>query len=291
MPNPTTRPGTANDGLSSQQVTVGSLTFDVTVAGPENGRPVLLLHGFPQTAWSWRHVIPALSQAGHRVLAVDQRGYSPQASPDAVDDYAGEHLVADVIGILDAVGIASADLVGHDWGAMVAWQVASLYPDRVTTLTAISVPHPRAFVEALTSDPDQQARSRYLMDFASPGFEDTLLADGASKLRSVFGVDTGVDVEHVLSRVGTGPELRRALNWYAAQSFERAATTPHTPVPTLHIWSDEDWALGEYGARATHRYVTGPYELATLHGVSHWIPEHAPQHTAELILQQMSRFS
>jgi pimeloyl-ACP methyl ester carboxylesterase len=275
---------------AQQQVTVGDLTFDLTVAGPVNGRPILLLHGFPQTAWSWRHVAAHLSRAGYRVLALDQRGYSPQASPDAVDAYAGAHLVSDVLGVLDALDLESVDVAGHDWGAAVAWQVASLFPTRVRTLTALSVPHPGAFVEALTFDPDQQARSGYLRDFASSGFEHVLLADEASKLRSLFGVGTGVDVEHVLGRVGTAPELRRALNWYAAQSLERTVATPHTPVPTLHVWSDADWALGEYGARATHRYVSGPYELVTLDGVSHWIPEHAPQRTAELIAGHLSRF-
>jgi pimeloyl-ACP methyl ester carboxylesterase len=273
----------------AQQAVVNEFTFDVMVDGPLEGRPILLLHGFPQTAWSWRHVIPLLSRAGYRVLALDQRGYSPKASPDAVEQYRGEHLMADVLGVLDAFGIESVDLVGHDWGAAVAWQVASRHPVRVRTLTALSVPHPGAFSEALRVDTDQRRRSAYMRDFATPGYEDTLLADGAARLRAVFGRDTGVDVEHVLSRVGTAPVLRRALNWYAAQSADWSATTPATPVPTMHVWSDQDEALGEYGARATERYVTGPYELVTLHGVSHWIPEHAPVQTAELILRHTGR--
>ena len=277
----TRAPGTVHD------ITVEALTFRVSDTGPADGRPILLLHGFPQTSWSWRHVIPALAEAGHRVLAMDQRGYSPGASPDAVEDYAGEHLVSDVLGVLDALHIESVDLVGHDWGAAVAWQVAGLFPDRVKTLTAISVPHPGAFVEALTSDPDQQARSSYMSDFATPGYESTLLADDAAKFRSLLGVNTGVDIDHILSRVGTPAQLRRALNWYSAQSVERALATPHTRAPTLHIWSDHDWALGEYGAKATHRYVTGPYQLVTLPGISHWIPEHAPQQTAKLILAHL----
>jgi pimeloyl-ACP methyl ester carboxylesterase len=269
-----------------RQVAVGEFTFDVTVDGPGDGRPILLLHGFPQTAWSWRHVIPRLSRAGYRVLALDQRGYSPMASPDAVEQYRAAYLVADVLGVLDAFGIESVDLVGHDWGAAVAWQVASRHPDRVRTLTALSVPHPGAFTEALRVDDDQRRRSAYMRDFATPGYEHTLLADAAAKLRAVFGHGTGVDVEHVLRRVGTAPRLRRALNWYAAQSLDRPAATPATDVPTLHVWSDQDIALGAYGARATERYVTGPYEFVTLHGVSHWIPEQAPTQTADLIIRQ-----
>ncbi len=193
-----------------EQVTVGDLTFDVGVTGPRDGRVVLLLHGFPQTSWSWRHVVPGLASAGRRVLALDQRGYSPGASPDAVADYTGEHLVADVVGVLDALGLDAVDLVGHDWGAAVAWQVAGLHPERVTTLTALSVPHPGAFREALAADADQRARSAYMRDFARPGYEDVLLADDAAGLRSLFGAGSGVDVEHVLARIGTPTRLRRA---------------------------------------------------------------------------------
>ena len=128
-----------------------------------------------------------------------------------------------------------------------------------------------------------------MVDFATPGYETTLLADDAAKFRALFGDDTGVDVDHILNHLGTPEKLRRALNWYSAQSVEGALATPHTSVPTLHIWSDEDWALGRYGAEATQRYVTGPYQLATLAGVSHWVPEHAPHQAADLILTHLDR--
>jgi pimeloyl-ACP methyl ester carboxylesterase len=285
-----TPPAADDPDLAWQQIDVGALTFDAIVSGPQDGRTVLLLHGFPQTAWSWRHVIRALTGAGLRVVAVDQRGYSPGASPDAVTEYAGEHLVADVLGVLDALGLESVDLVGHDWGAAVAWEVASLHPDRVATLTAVSVPHPGAFAEALRGDQDQQSRSAYMRDFRRPGFERVLLADDAAVLRSVFGAHTGVDVEHVVARLGRPDVLRRALSWYAAQSTDRARTIPATSVPTLHIWSDDDRYLGEYATRATQRFVTGPYELHVLRGISHWVPENAPDETADLILRHLQRF-
>jgi pimeloyl-ACP methyl ester carboxylesterase len=130
-----------------------------------------------------------------------------------------------------------------------------------------------------------------MKEFATSGYERVLLADDAAGLRSLCGDGTAVDVDHVLTTLGTDAKLRRALNWYAAQSAHRALATPRTSVPTLHIWSDADAALGEYGARATHRFVTGPYQLVTLHGVSHWIPEEAPRQTAELILDHLRRTS
>lgn len=288
-----TNPHAGPDHLA---VPVGPLTFDVTVAGPEDGMPVVLLHGFPQTAWSWRHVIPALAEAGYRVIAPDQRGYSPRASPDGVEAYAGEHLAADVLGVLDALGIARADLVGHDWGAAVAWQVAARHPERVRTLTVLSVPHPRAFLEALATDPDQKERSAYMKEFATPGHEHVLLADGAQGLRALFdaGLDgrsgpvDGVDVDHVVARLGTPQQLRHALDWYAAQTYDRAASTPSVEAPTLHLWSDRDWALGEVGTRATAQHVSGPYELVTLTGVSHWIPEQAPEQVVAHLLRHLA---
>ncbi|WP_206051841.1 alpha/beta fold hydrolase [Nocardioides ferulae] len=272
------------------RIPVGDLVFDATVAGPAHGRTVLLLHGFPQSSWSWRRVMPRLAEAGLRAIALDQRGYSLDASPDPVQAYTGEHLVADVLGVLDSLGLDAVDLVGHDWGAAVAWQTAGLHPERVRTLSVLSVPHPGAFLETLAHDPDQRARSTYMLDFARPGYEEVLLADDAAALRTLLGPSGDVDVAHMLQRLGTPERLRRALNWYAAQTRERNASIPPVDVPTLHLWSDQDPFLGEAATRATARFVTGPYELHVLAGVGHWIPEDAPETVGELLLSHLRRF-
>jgi pimeloyl-ACP methyl ester carboxylesterase len=267
---------------------VGEHVFDALAVGPHDGRPVLLLHGFPQTSWSWRGVWPALVDAGCRVVAPDQRGYSPDARPDGVEAYRGPHLVADVVGMLDVLGLERADVVGHDWGAAVAWQLAGRHPDRVRTLTAVSVPHPLAFVEALTSDADQRRRSLYMRDFGRPGYEHELLADDAAGLRDVFGGVPEVDVEHVLARLGTPEVLRHCLDWYAAQNREDATGLGPVTAPTLHVWSDDDRALGRAGALATERHVDGPYRLEVLEGVSHWVPEQAADRLAALVLKHLA---
>lgn len=267
---------------------VGDLTFDAVAAGPPDGRLVLLLHGFPQTSWSWRGVWPALAEAGYRVVAPDQRGYSPGARPDGVEAYRGPQLVADVVGMLDALGAPRADVVGHDWGAAVAWQLAGREPDRVRTLTAVSVPHPLAFVEALTIDADQRRRSLYMRDFGRPGYEHTLLADGAAGLRSLFGGAPDADVAHVLARLGTPEVLRHCLDWYAAQNREDATGLGAVTAPTLHVWSDGDAALGRAGAVATARYVAGPYRFEVLEGVTHWIPEQAAGRLSALVLEHLA---
>src|SRR6185312_6822929 len=128
----------------TEQVRVGELTFDVRVGGPIDGAAVMLLHGFPENASMWSGVEPALHAAGLRTIAPDQRGYSPGARPDGVEAYSMHRLVADALGLLDAYGLARVHVVGHDWGAAVGWNLAGRHPDRVATLTAISVPHPAA---------------------------------------------------------------------------------------------------------------------------------------------------
>jgi pimeloyl-ACP methyl ester carboxylesterase len=273
----------------SLSLPAGALTFDAVAVGPPDGRLVLLLHGFPQTSWSWRGVWPALADAGCRVVAPDQRGYSPGARPDGVEAYRGRELVRDVTGMLDALGAEQADVVGHDWGAAVAWQLAGTAPSRVRTLTAVSVPHPLAFAQALATDPDQRQKSLYMRDFAKPGYERELLADDAAALRGMFGGLPEVDVEHVVARLGTPQVLRHCLDWYAAQSRDDIAGLGPVTAPTLHVWSDGDVALGRAATDATAAFVQGPYRLEVLPGVSHWIPEQAADRLAALVLEHLDR--
>lgn len=268
-------------------VTVGPQTFDVLVEGPEDAPAVLLLHGFPQSEHCWRLVRPWLKD--FRVIAPDQRGYSPGALPTSVEDYRMPHLVADALGILDALGVAQAHIVGHDWGAAVAWQLGARHPARLHTLTTLSVPHPRAFIEALRTDSDQRQRSLYMRDFATPGFDATLLADDAHLLRSLFdGTPATVDVEDIVARAQEPGALAAWLRWYAGQRLDDIAETPAVAVPTLHVWSDGDAALGRAGAVGTADWVTGPYRLEVLEGVTHWIPEEAADRLGPLLRAHLS---
>lgn len=270
------------------QIDVGPHTFDVLVQGEPQAPVVVLLHGFPQTAHSWRLVLPHLRD--YRVVVPDQRGYSRGARPDGVEAYRIGELTADVLGLLDALEVDRAHVVGHDWGAAVAWQVGARHPDRVRTLTAVSVPHPLAFVQALRTDPEQREASRYMRSFAEPGHDRVLLADDAAAFREVFGATPdGVDVEHMLARAGEPGALAAWLRWYAAQRLEDVQDTPSVRVPTLHVWSDADRALRAAGARATADFADAAYRLAVLEGVSHWVPEQAPDELAGLLLEHFAQ--
>ncbi|MCW2713000.1 MAG: alpha/beta hydrolase [Frankiales bacterium] len=263
----------------------GDLVLDAMAGGPTDGPVVVLLHGFPQTSWCWRGVWPALVEAGYRVVAPDQRGYSPGARPDGVEPYAMPHLVADVLALLDALGVDRAHVVGHDWGAAIAWQVAARHPERVRTLTAISVPHPRAFADALRTDPDQRARSQYMRDWQDPEAEIALL-DG--ELEQVFGGIPAVDAARYLAVLREPGVLTRALGYYRAASRRDVEGLGPVSAPTLHVWSDSDPALGPVATHATASHVDGPYRLEVLPGVSHWIPEEAAEALSDLLLEHLA---
>src|SRR5205807_9057314 len=146
-------------GVEHLEIPVGKFAFDARAAGPADGELVLLLHGFPQSSWEWRSQLSALGDAGYRAVAPDQRGYSPRARPDGVERYEVEHLVADVLAIADWLGGHRFHLVGHDWGAAVAWAVGGTHPERLHTLSIVSVPHPKAFAVELACNEDQQNKS------------------------------------------------------------------------------------------------------------------------------------
>jgi pimeloyl-ACP methyl ester carboxylesterase len=274
-------------GTESVTIDVGDLAFDVVTAGRPGDPVVLLLHGFPQTSWCWRHQIDPLSRAGYHVIAPNQRGYSPGARPTSIEAYASHHLVADAVAMLDWGGADRAHVVGHDWGASIAWQLAGRHGDRLLSMTALSVPHPLAYTAAL-QDPasDQAERSWYFDWFAGPDAAGDFLADDRAQLRSVFTA-TGLsqaEADVYVDALGTPEALDGALNWYRATGIDLIDGLGPVTVPTMHVWSTDDVALGPEGARATADFVEGPYRYEQLDGVNHWIPELAPEATTDLLL-------
>jgi pimeloyl-ACP methyl ester carboxylesterase len=268
-------------------VRVGELSFRTRVAG-DGDDLVILLHGYPQSSWEWHAQLPALAAAGYRGVAPDQRGYSPGARPMGVEQYDQRALVGDVLGIADHFGAQRFHVVGHDWGAIVAWHVAAWHPERVRSLTSASVFHPAAFARAL-NDPttDQSQRSAYIEVFKA-GDEATMLGS-AEKLRGAFAASglAGHDVdEHV--RVLTDPgALEAATHWYRAFDF-RAGHLGPVAVPTLFVWGTEDPALGPDGAHWTAEHVHAPYRFEVLEGAPHWIPEVEADRFTTLLLEHLA---
>jgi pimeloyl-ACP methyl ester carboxylesterase len=271
------------------QVRTPAGIFDAIADGAADGWPVLLLHGFPEAAIEWDRQVAALGSAGFRAVAPDQRGYSPGVRPTAVEDYAMDELVGDVLAIADALGWPRFHLVGHDWGAAVAWVVAGRHPDRLSSLTTISVPHPKPFGAALRDDEDQQVRSAYIQDFRRPRHaEKMLMADDAKALRQVFGRSVPRSrVQEYVDRMTEPGALTAALNWYRAMRLGDTGAGEIT-VPTMYVWSTDDLALGSTAALATEQWVTGPYRFEMLEDVSHWVPEEAAETLSALLITHLA---
>jgi pimeloyl-ACP methyl ester carboxylesterase len=260
------------------------LTFDVRDAGPPDGDPVVLLHGFPQDSTAWARVEPLLHRNGFRTLAPDQRGYSPMARPRGRAHYRLRELTDDVLALLDTAGLDGAHVVGHDWGAMVAWALGAWHPDRVRTLTALSVPHPAAMAKAMVSS-NQVLRSYYMVLFQLPVLpERALLARDGAALRRVLSTGGLPDdvVDRYVRRMREPGALTAALAWYRALPLDVRQPVGKVRVPTLHMWSTGDAFLSRAGIDATADFVDAPYRLEVLEGVSHWIPELAPDVVADL---------
>lgn len=260
-------------------VKVGDLTFDVAIGGPERGPSVLLLHGFPVNGSCYDAVVPRLHEAGLRTIVPNQRGYSPGARPANVEDYRIDHLVADAIGILDALALHYVLLVGHDWGGLVAWHLAAKYPDRFTGFVAVSTGHPSATRDALESG-DQRQRSSYIKDFIADGAEEKLLAGKGALLRRA-----GVSAEELQPLTEPGA-LTAGLNWYRANftgDIARTMSCGPVEIPTTMVWSDGDSALGREQAERSGRYTYSDFRLCVLPDIDHWIPQKAPAELASEI--------
>ncbi|WNM32525.1 alpha/beta hydrolase [Streptomyces sp. Li-HN-5-11] len=273
--------------MTGLSISTDAGVFDAIVAGPPEGRPVMLLHGFPQTGLVWQRQIAALAAQGCRVVAPDQRGYSPGARPSRPEHYRVNHLVDDVVAFAEELGWATFDLIGHDWGGAVAWWTAHAHPARLRTLTVVSTPHPGALATSLRTDEDQRTRSHYMIDWReTPATEEHMLAHDARELRSLYAGKVPQDsVEAYVRHLSRPGALTAALNWYRAGRPD--GTIGVIDVPTLYVWSTQDSAFGPTAAQETRRWVNGPFRFATLKGVSHWVPEEAPETLSRLMLEHL----
>ena len=260
------------------QLRARGFTFHALEDGRPGGRLVLLLHGFPQSSGEWRAQLRVLAGAGYRAVAPDQRGYSPGARPSGVEAYAIGQLVGDVLAICDELGAEQADVVGHDWGALVAWAVAARHPDRVRTLTVVSVPHPEAFADAYASPASRQHEmSSYIDVFRAPdGAGERMLAgedgDGLRRLFEGQGIGADAAAEHAAVHAQPGA-LTAALNWYRANHPTMMRGIPPVVVPTLLVWGAQDPAISREAVEGCAQYVRGPFRLEVLEDAGHWVPE------------------
>jgi pimeloyl-ACP methyl ester carboxylesterase len=248
------------------------------------GRPVVLLHGFPDSGRLWRHQVPALVAAGFQVIVPDLRGYGGSDQPKEVEAYGIPSLVGDVLGLLDHLGVARPHVVGHDWGAALAWAMGSLVPDRVDHLVALSVGHPLSFRDAGI---EQREKSWYMLLFQFEGIaEQWLSADDWSNFRSWAGHPDSDGVIADLERTGS---LRAGLNWYRANVPPEALVSPPLELPavqapTMGVWGSGDFALTEAQMTGSAAYVSGSWRYEEIGDVAHWMQLEAPETVNELLI-------
>jgi pimeloyl-ACP methyl ester carboxylesterase len=273
--------------MNTQTIAVGEFSFTVDMAGPEDGTPVLLLHGFPETRRMWTPLVEALGAAGYRAIAPDQRGYSAGARPAATEAYATEHLLADALGLMDALGCPRFHLVGHDWGGQLSWLLAAHHPGRLISLSVASRPHPAAFVRAMREDAAQAERSGHHRSFQDADAVTRMRSAGLRPLRQALENQAvpPASVEDYIATLLQPGGIEGAMSWYraGAGSGLQVADTPSISVPTLYIWGRNDATVGQRAAELTAEYVTGPYRFVPIDEGSHFVVDQFPGMVTDLI--------
>jgi pimeloyl-ACP methyl ester carboxylesterase len=273
--------------IATRRIQANGFDFAVDEAG-EGDRLALCLHGFPENRFSWRYQLPLLTQMGYRAWAPDLRGYGEtEPKPQDVASYRVERLMEDVAALIDASGAREVTLIGHDWGAGLAWTFAANRVRPLKRLVIMNVPHPGVFAEHLRRSPRQMLRSWYMAFFQIPGLpERTMTADGARAIRRAFlgmAVDKSNFTSDVLDRYAADARRPGAMtgmiNWYraAAQSPGKlAGPWPRIETPTLVIWGEADAALGVELLDGTEAHVRD-LTVKRLPNVSHWVQQEAPE--------------
>ncbi|RJL75140.1 alpha/beta fold hydrolase [Acinetobacter radioresistens] len=265
----------------------GELSFDLIDSGPLEGEAVVLLHGFPETAQCWDQVRVQLNAAGFRTFAPNQRGYSLDARPEGRQAYRMQELLQDLDLLIDQIN-QPVHLVGHDWGAIVAWEYAMHYPKKLKNLVVLSVPHPGAFLRALLAS-DQLFKSYYIGLFQLPKLPE-LLFEKFPKIGLGLLKNSGMtkqQLEIFKTEMLEQDRLSYSLNWYRALPFNaRFQRFDPVTVPTLFIGGTQDVAISDAGVKLNQRYVQAPYRKVMLEA-NHWLPVQQAAVVSQLILEQI----
>ena len=271
--------------LKHDYVQTNGVALHTVQAGPPDGPPVILLHGFPEFWYGWRRQIPFLARAGYRVWAPDQRGYNLSEKPRGVAAYHWQELVADVVGLIEAGGWPRATIIGHDWGAVVAWRLAFGHPALVERLVILNGPHPSAMGWLLRESAAQRLRSAYVAFFQLPWLPERVLGAAGGRLLAHTLIRssrprTFSDAELARYRESwrRPGALAAMLNWYRAVRLPVPGARPATrrvESPTLILWGREDEFLSERLAPASDRYCDDS-RLILVDNATHWLQHEEP---------------
>jgi epoxide hydrolase 4 len=272
--------------------TSGDVRLHAVAAGPQDGSVVILLHGFPEFWYGWRNQIAPLASAGFRVIAPDQRGYNISSKPRGIRAYKMSQLMSDVIAVLDELGKDRVHLVGHDWGALIAWGVALQYPNRLIRLAILNVPHPAVLQQNLRTKPRQLLKSWYALLFQIPWLPELLfsasgfwLGKRSLLLSSRPGTFTPADLTRYTEAWSHSGAITAMINWYRASFwYPPKFADKQVHVPTRILWGKKDIALLPEGAEESLRYCADG-ELTYFRDATHWLQHEEPQRVNELLIE------
>lgn len=279
--------------LEHHSISTNGITLHVVQCGPADGPLVVLLHGFPEFWYGWRHQIEALAAAGYRVWAPDQRGYNLSEKPPRVADYRIEQLGTDILGLLDAAGQEAAYLIGHDWGAVVTWWLAARHPARCRRVAILNVPHPAVLGQALRRTPRQLLKSWYIFFFQLPWLPEQLFrrqqykfGRGALRGTSRFGTFSREDLKQYVAAWSKPGALTGMLNWYRAafRTARRAGRVGRITVPVRILWGRQDAFLEPQLAEMSLGLCDAA-ELTYFDKATHWLHQEEPAAVNNLLLE------
>ncbi len=266
--------------IKGQQLSINGINMNVLVEG--EGAPVLLLHGYPDSISIWRNVIPNLVAAGHQVIVPDQRGFGLTDAPEGKENYTMDKIMADALAILDHLGLDKVQLVGHDFGAIVGWFLATNHPERFISYTAVSVGHPIAYG---TAGLEQKQKAWYTLFFQFEGFaEQAAQADDWALFRMLM--ETSSDLEEILVDMSRPGRLTAGMNWYRANVFDLltgAIPAPNATIPVMGIFGQDDVGLVVEQMENTVNFCDAGFRFERIDG-GHWLPIDAPQVVSDLII-------
>ncbi len=281
----------------SRIVETNGVRLHVVEAGPEDGKLLVLLHGFPEFWYGWHETLTPLVNAGYRVVVPDQRGYNLSAKPPRVRDYRMDELARDVVGLIDAYDRETAAVAGHDWGAAVGWWLALHHADRLSELVAVNVPHPTVFERTLRTSWDQRLKSWYVLAFQLPALPEAVaragdwrIATRALRDSSLPGTFDEEDFRRYRRAWGRDGAFESMVNWYRAIVRDRPTPSrTRVEVPTLVIWGARDRFLRKPMATESVGHCADG-RLLTLSEATHWVIHEEPHRVADAIADHADPF-
>ena len=275
----------------------GEYVLNCRIGGMENdGETVILLHGFPETSYMWIKLMDVLVDKGYRVIAPDQRGYSPNARPTLIKEYTLKHTVSDVLAIVDAYNLKRYHLIGHDWGSSVGWAFVAEHSNKLYSWTSLSIPHMKAFQVAYKNDLDQQKKSRYIGFFNMPFIPELYMSfNNYKNLKKIWRAHEDEEIDAYLKVFRQRGALRSALNWYRANIGNKRNPSDYiqfgnVEVPTLLIWGNMDMAIGRKSVELSEKYMKGPYNFVELYA-GHWLIQEEFDEVSKEIIKHLRKYS